>query len=172
MSAFPRDDVRTFMLDDDGRIPNNPQLPVLVYPSAIPLDDGPTQFCRARLSENGWGGTWVNGVFGYHHYHSNTHEFLGIVGGNATLALGGPDGVELDVSAGDALVLPAGTGHKRLQASSDFRVVGAYPDGKSYDMNTGEPDERPEVLENIQQVDRPERDPLFGPNGPLVQIWS
>lgn len=172
MSEFEAEDVRTFMLDDDGRIPNNPTFPLLVYPDAIPLEDDPQGFCRGRIAENGWGGMWINGVFGYHHYHSNTHEFLGVVSGGARLALGGPDGIELEVSAGDALVLPAGTGHKRLESSSDFRVVGAYPAGKSYDMNTGEPEERPEVLENIKEVEQPPKDPLFGEDGPLVELWG
>jgi uncharacterized protein YjlB len=172
MEHFDTDDVRTYMLDDDGRIPNNPQFPLLVYPGAIPTGDDPVGHCKSRLGDNGWAGTWVNGVFDYHHYHSNTHEFLGVVGGRAKLALGGPEGVELEVEAGDALVLPAGTGHKRLESSSDFRVVGAYPGGQTYDMNTGDPDERPEVVENIGRVGSPGKDPLFGAQGPLVEIWG
>lgn len=172
MSSFDPHDVRTFMLEDDGRIPNNPKLALLVYSGAIPTDDDPQSFCRNRLAKNGWGGIWVNGVFDYHHYHSNTHEFLGVVSGSARLALGGPEGIELDVSAGDALVLPAGTGHKRLDASSDFRVVGAYPGSADYDMNTGEPGERPQVLQNIREVGAPDNDPLFGVDGPLVALWE
>ncbi|MFW5741147.1 MAG: cupin domain-containing protein [Myxococcota bacterium] len=172
MCAYDSTRVRTFKLEDDGRIPNNPTFPVLLYPGAIALGGDPAERCRTQVEANGWGGTWLDGVFGYHHYHSNSHEFLGIVGGSATLALGGPNGVQVEVRAGDAVVLPAGTGHKRLTASSDFRVIGAYPGGMSYDMNTGEPGERPHVLANIRRVDMPEADPLFGPDGPLRALWS
>ncbi|MFB6264945.1 MAG: cupin domain-containing protein [Bradymonadaceae bacterium] len=107
-------------------------------------------------------------MYAHHHYHSNTHEFLGVVGGRAELKIGGEQGIAVDVALGDALVLPAGTGHKRLSASRGFRVLGAYPGGEQWDINTGEPGERPEVLENIRRVGAPDRDPLFGEDGPVV----
>lgn len=50
-------------------------------------------------------------------------------------------------------------------------MVGAYPRGQSWDLRTGEPGERPEVLENIRRVPLPETDPLFGENGPLAEHW-
>jgi uncharacterized protein YjlB len=165
-------EVQSFMLEDDGTFPNNPTLPVVVYPQAIAGREDPVTFCRQRLQENGWGGTWVNGVFGHHHYHSNAHEFLGFVSGHATLALGGPNGVQVEVSAGDVAILPAGTAHRRLDSSSDFRVVGAYPGGMAYDMNTGEPGEREAACERITRVPVPDADPLFGEEGPLRQLWS
>jgi uncharacterized protein YjlB len=62
-------------------------------------------------------------------------------------------------------------GHRNLGSSRDFLVVGAYPEGQSWDLRTGEPDERPEVLENISKVPLPETDPVFGDEGPLHEHW-
>lgn len=39
-------------------------------------------------------------------------------------------GFELTMTAGHALVLPAGTGHKKLRFSADFWIIGAYPQGQ------------------------------------------
>lgn len=70
------------------------------------------------------------------------------------------------------VVIPAGVGHCNVGSSSEFLVVGAYPRGQSWDLHTGEPDERPEVLENIRNVPFPEADPVFGKEGPLLEQWK
>ena len=165
--------VREYRFEDDGRIPNNPNLPLLVYPGALGESERGSSRCKERLAGNGWGGAWVNGVFSYHHYHSTSHEVLCVVGGSASIAFGGPEGEVVAVEAGDVVVIPAGVGHKNEGSSRDFSVVGAYPRGQEdYDLRTGEEGERPEVLENIQGVPLPEADPLHGRQGPLVEIWS
>ena len=159
MELFPMSDknVKTFMFEDDGSIPNNPDLPMIVYQGALP--ENSVAAARQMFQEHQWGGTWVNGIFSYHHYHSTAHEALAVVRGSADVQFGGPQGQRLKVKAGDIVVLPAGTGHCNKGASSDFTVVGAYPRGQNWDMNTGEPDERPEVLENIRNVPLPKEDP-------------
>ena len=165
--------IREYRFEDDGRIPNNPTLPLLVYPGALGEPGRDPSRCKEKLAENGWGGAWVNGVFSYHHYHSTSHEVLCVVGGSASIAFGGPEGEVVEVEAGDVVVIPAGTGHKNEGSSGDFSVVGAYPRGQeSYDLRTGEEGERPEVLENIRGVSLPEADPLHGQQGPLVERWS
>ncbi len=166
-------EVREHFFEDDGRIPNNPELPLLVYPGALGESDLWPSRCKELLAENGWGGAWVDGVFSYHHYHSNAHEVLCMVSGGANVAFGGPEGITAEVKVGDVVVIPAGVGHCNAGSSGDFAVVGAYPQGQeSYDLRTGEEDERPEVLENIRNVPFPEADPLFGRRGPLLDHWS
>ena len=165
--------VREYRFEDDGRIPNNPTLPLLVYPRAIGEPERDLSRCREKLAENGWGGAWVNGVFPYHHYHSTSHEVLCVVGGSARIAFGGPEGEVVEVEAGDVVVIPAGTGHKNEGSSGGFSVVGAYPRGQEgYDLRTGEAGERPEVLENIRKVPLPQADSLHGNRGPLIERWS
>jgi uncharacterized protein YjlB len=162
----------TCYLRDDGRIPNHPTLPLLVYPLALALSRGdPASIAETIFRRNRWGGLWRNGIYDFHHYHSTAHEALAIVRGDAVVQLGGEGGITLSLSAGDVLVLPAGTGHKRLSASRDLLVVGAYPPGQQWDLCRGEPGERPRVLDNIRATPLPETDPIFGRSGPLVECW-
>jgi uncharacterized protein YjlB len=166
-------DVGEYWFEDDGGIPNNPTLPLLVYPQALAEDILDPSRCTELLSKNGWGGSWVDGVFPYHHYHSTSHEVLCVIGGSASITFGGPQGETIEVSAGDAVVIPAGVGHCNEGSDSEFSVVGAYPRGQeNYDLRTGEEGERPEVLENISNAALPESDPLFGDEGPLVRRWT
>ena len=161
-------------LADDGRIPNNPRLALAIYPGVLRLSRegrSAAAFVQDLFHENGWAGSWVNGVFSYHHFHAKAHEVLGCFDGRATVLFGGENGVEVDILAGDAVVIPAGVGHKNLGCSSDFGVVGAYPPGQSPDMKYGEPDERPRCLEEIALVDSPETDPVYGAGGPLLKLW-
>jgi uncharacterized protein YjlB len=156
-------------LADDGTIPNSP-LPLLLYAGAVEADVGPAHLEQV-LRQNNWLGLWRNGVFPYHHYHSTSHEVLACAAGEATVLFGGPSGRELSVAAGDVVVIPAGVAHKRIAASGDFLVIGGYPDGRSWDMNYGRPNERSAALANIRAVPLPDTDPLSGPDGPLVELW-
>jgi uncharacterized protein YjlB len=166
-------EVRDHLFEDDGRIPNNPKLPLLIYQRVLGEDDLSPSRCKELLAQHGWAGAWVNGVFSYHHYHSISHEVLVVVGGEARLTFGGPEGETVEVEVGDAVVIPAGVGHCNEGSSDDFSVIGAYPRGQEpYDLRTGEESERPEVLENIRNVSLPQTDPLFGEKGPLLRTWS
>jgi uncharacterized protein YjlB len=127
---------------------------VLVYRS-VDADD-----MRRLFAEHGWVGAWTNGVFDFHHFHSTSHEVLGVVAGAATLELGGPQGEAFEVTAGDVLVLPAGPGHRRAAARDGFPVVGAFPVGQEdYDLlREGDGAAR----ERIRAVPLPEQDPVGG----------
>ena len=174
MRERPQDiEVREYRFEDDGHIPNNPTLPLLVYVQALAEHERNPSSCKELLARNGWGGAWVDGVFPYHHYHSTSHEVLCVVGGEARITFGGPEGETVEVEAGDVVVIPAGVGHCNEGSGGGFSVVGAYPEGQEdYDLRTGAEGERPEVLENIRNVPLPERDPLLGGGGPLLGRWS
>lgn len=159
------------VLLDDGAIPNNPDLPLIVHRGAVSGEADMAAAFERLFARNGWGGGWRDSIFPYHHYHSTAHEALGIAAGHATVRFGGEPGVTVEVRAGDAVVIPAGVGHKNLGCSGDFLVVGAYPRGQRPDMNTGRAEERAGALENIRRVPLPPMDPVYGPDGPLVQRW-
>ena len=164
--------VETWRLADDGTIPNNPDLPLLVYRQAVTLpDDDPACVFEALFTANGWPAAWRNGIFPFHHFHSTAHEALGVFSGSATARFGGESGIEATVAAGDVVIVPAGVGHKALEASPDLGIVGAYPAGTRPDMCRGAPGERPRSLHAIARVAMPGRDPLYGGDGPLRRHW-
>ncbi|UVI30078.1 cupin domain-containing protein [Paenibacillus spongiae] len=160
--------VQIYYFEDDGVMPNNRHLPVILYLGAMKEDTAQTE---RRFNRNNWRNSWTNGVFDFHHYHSNAHEVLGVTRGSAALQLGGVQGTEVSVQAGDVVVLPAGTAHKKLSASADFQVVGAYPDGMNYNLRKEAPEDRLKSLDEIPHVPLPEMDPVYGPIGPLMKYW-
>jgi uncharacterized protein YjlB len=164
---------KTFLFRDDGAIPNNPVLPLVLYRRAVRLERAgdPAAIFEQLFDRNGWGDSWRNGIYDYVHYHSRTHEVLGIARGRARVQFGGPEGEELDLAAGDVAILPAGTGHRSLMASPDFLVVGAYPPDGQYDEYRGSRDEHERALVSIPDTPLPDKDPVYGANGPLTKLW-
>ena len=155
------------LLKQNGWMPNNPRLPVLLYRDAIEAKDAAV--FEKRFGSNDWPAQWRNGIYDFHHYHSTAHEVLGIVSGNARIVLGGENGRELTIRAGDVAVLPAGTGHCKLEASQDFLVVGAYPTGQHWDICRKAP--TPEEQVRMKNVPFPPSDPVHGKGGALTRHW-
>ncbi|MBA2778085.1 cupin domain-containing protein [Halomonas kenyensis] len=151
---------------DDGRIPNS-RLATLVFRSrgVNPVLDREAIAERFErlFSANDWQPSWRGGVFDYHHYHSTAHEAFGVLSGWGRLRLGGEQGDDLELRTGDALVLPAGTGHCHLEASRDFLLLAAYPeDQPRLDLLTADPAEHDAAVARIAKVSHPARDPLGG----------
>ncbi len=156
---------------DDGTFPNSP-LPLLLYPGALEKKHASPEGFERLFEKNGWPPQWRASVFTYHHYHSTSHEVLGVATGEATLMFGGPKGREVRVAAGDAVLIPAGVAHRRLVASPDFLVVGAYPPGADWNLLRGNPEDRPKADRDIAAVPMPESDPVTGRVGGLLRLWA
>lgn len=158
-------------LTDDGVFPNS-SLPVLYYNHVIMKERNNISLAFVELFNGyNWTNHWIGGIQTVHHYHSNTHEVLGVIKGNTTLMLGGDSGQRLDIQQGDVLVIPAGVAHRNLGSEDDVMCVGAYPAGRGYDMNYGNSGERPLVDRNIGSAQIPNTDPVYGLDGGLVKIW-
>ncbi len=172
-AAVARRRPKTFMFKDDGTIPNNPDVPVLFYPQVVDLagEHDPAAVFEALFAANDWGSSWRNGIYDYVHYHSAIHEVLGIARGQARVRLGGDKGEEVDLRAGDVVVLPAGTGHQNLMQSEDFLVVGAYPPSGEYDLCRGSKADHERALASIPLCPPPNFDPVYGKSGPLTRHW-
>ena len=174
LTAMTQNDIEpeTFLFKDDGKIPNS-KYPLLLYKKVFQATGSAGALgMEEHFAANNWTNSWRNGVFSYHHYHSTTHEVLGVYSGSALLQLGGEKGQKVRVQAGDIIVIPAGVGHKKLESSADFGVVGAYPDGRSYDTLRGEPGERPQADKNIAAVPIPATDPFLGKEGGVGDFWK
>lgn len=163
-------EIIVLQLNENENFPNNPTLPVLLYKNVFGESVSPVQI-EKLFKENNWGGSWRNGIYNFHHYHSTAHEALGVYGGWAEVQLGGEGSEIVRIEKGDLVVLPAGTAHKRISSGDGFAVVGAYPDKQSWDMNYGEKDEMELSKQNIANVALPSADPVFGKNGRMFNFW-
>ncbi|WP_346795636.1 cupin domain-containing protein [Halomonas sp. Bachu 37] len=157
---------------DDGSIPNT-RLATLHYRSGgldSTLDrEAIAERFERLFSVSGWTPSWRGGVYDYHHYHSIAHEAFGVLAGWGRLRLGGERGEDVEIRAGDTLVLPAGTGHCSLEASDDFLLLAAYPeDQRELDLLPADPAEHDAAVVRIAKVSRPAYDPL---GGELARWW-
>jgi uncharacterized protein YjlB len=176
MQRTPADSihVETHLLSPSEAIPNHPTLPLMVYRKALSdTSRGNADQVERLIQKNRWTGTWQNGVFPFHHFHSNAHEVLAVCSGRAQVHFGGPDGPAVQVESGDVAILPPGTGHKRIDATGDFLLVGGYPEGQEdYDLMRGDPAELPEAEKRIVATPLPAADPIYGADGPLLAYWE
>ena len=165
--------IETLKLEENGFFPNNSELPVLIYKKIFDFSGSdPAAAIEKVFSENDWGGSWRNGIYSFQHYHSTAHEALGVYGGWAEVQLGGPGNEPVRIEMGDLVVLPAGTAHKKINSGDGFAVVGAYPDGQTWDMNYGKEGEFPKSKQNTAKVTLPKNDPVFGKNGKMFEYWK
>jgi len=150
--------------------------PLLIYYSAYPPNTTPSTL-ESHLSTNKVIAQWRYTMYSQTHYHSTTHEVLCVFRGRARLLFGGeenPGKVEVEVGAGDAVVVPAGVAHRLLEDVSSggyggFCMVGSYPKGCSWDMCYGSESEG-DKAKAVAVVKWLERDPLYGEDGPA--LWG
>ena len=159
-----------FRFRDDGLVPNHPFWPLVVYRGAVrlPKEFDPAAVMEALFRANGWGDTWRNGIYDYVHYHSRTHEVLGVSRGTAKVQFGGKKGKTLILKGGDVAVLPAGTWHQCLSASSDFLHIRLL----ELMTNARLPNSTRARSRRSLKVGRPRKDPVYGSKGPVLQNWK
>ena len=182
------------LLREAGTSPNNGALPLIVYRGAIEVGgEEPEAAVERHFGANGWGDGFRGDTFPFHHYHSIAHEVVGCARGTARLQFGGPGGPVVDVRAGDAVLIPAGVVHARLDDAPGYVSVGAYPPGQQPDLcvlSDGDADvsnarddteglalkvvgeaEMPAIRAAIAAVPLPGSDPLAGAGGPVASLW-
>jgi uncharacterized protein YjlB len=123
------------------------------------------------FAANGWRQSWRDGIYPFRHFHTRTHEVLGVARGRVRIELGGRAGRRFDVRAGDVIVLPAGVSHRRIAASKDLLVVGSYPRGGDYDEPRAGELDVDEAAVRVRKVRKPAKDPVFGSRGALTTLW-
>jgi uncharacterized protein YjlB len=163
---------QSIFFSQDEKIPNNQNLPVLIYRQVIERQTADKdRIFKRHFEKTGWRGGWTGVIFDYHHFHPNAHEALAIAKGHVSVLLGGESGKEFDLEAGDLLVLPAGTGHKMASQSESLVVVGAYPPGQQDYEICKSISECPDAKERIERLPLPSSDPFYG-RGPLLNLWK
>ncbi|TYJ52675.1 hypothetical protein B9479_006724 [Cryptococcus floricola] len=118
---------------------------------------------------------WRYTMYRQHHYHSTTHEVLVVTNGGARLCFGGPPEkanqgrVEVRVRRGDVMIVPAGVSHALVEDEGGFEMVGSYPkEAESWDMCTGQEEERGEAWDTIRGLKWFEKDLIYGDEGPVL----
>jgi uncharacterized protein YjlB len=159
----------SFTLEPSGAMPNHPRWPVILHRGAVEGSGEAAAALEALFARNGWPPQWRNGIYAFDHYQTRGHEALGCARGSARVRLGGPDGREVEIGPGDVAVLPVGTGHRRLSASADFLVVGAYPPGQHADICRDPA--TAEMLARIRDLPAPGSDPACGTAGGASDLW-
>lgn len=157
-----------------NRIPNTSiqHKPLMIYHGAF--NATPAEFERRLQAVGVVKPQWTYTMYSETHFHSTTHEVLGVVAGRARLCFGGeenPKRFEPVVQRGDLIIVPAGVGHRLLvdEGEQTFQMIGSYPYGKQWDMCYGRAGEESKV-QGIQNVAWFNRDPLYGDDGPAMDI--
>ena len=167
--------VSTYQIPAHGLTPNTSILhkPLLIYhsafPSSVTADQIESQLERVGVVQPQWRYT----MYSTSHFHSTSHEVLGIASGSANLCFGNEDNpkrVETVVKRGDVVVIPAGVSHRLLEdLEGGFSMVGSYPKGANWDMCYGREGEE-EKIEGIKKVEWFKRDPVYDDNGPALEV--
>ncbi len=157
------------LLDPDPIIPNS-TLPVLIYRAAIAPKNGKALGFKDLYNANDWHGVWRNGIYDFHHFHSISHEVLGIEAGRAQVRLGGDYRRQCRCRSRRCVDPPAGTviavsAPRPISASSAaIRAARSIRISCVRDSDT--------ALANIKAVALPKTDPVQGKDGSLLRLWA
>jgi len=169
--ALPTEAPELHVFSEDGGIPNS-RLPLVLWRGRLPAEAREGQAACALYRRNGWSGTWVYTVYPFWHFHTQGHEVLGCVSGSATIGLGGEGGISAEVRPGDVCVIPAGVGHRKLEASADFLMAGGYPPGQSGDIRRPGDVDPEKARRPIARLPLPATDPILGGLSGLPELWG
>ncbi|WP_072388440.1 cupin domain-containing protein [Hyphomicrobium sp. CS1BSMeth3] len=164
-------DIEVHRLKGNGRVPNS-RFPLVIYRGGI---TEPPLEMEAKLRRNEWPPDWHTsfGMYPKHHFHSDAHELIAVTRGTLNGRFGGHDGIDVMLSMGDLVVIPAGVGHFGVSITDDLRLTGAFPLGFGiHDFRLGYPDEYTRMVARSRRVPLPSMDPLHGAGGPLVELWA
>ena len=167
--------VLKYQIPAHGLIPNTSiqNKPLLIYKSAFPSSTNASQI-ESHLSAVGVvAPQWRYTMYNFDHFHSTSHEVLGIASGKAKLSFGHKENsnrVEEILQKGDVIVMPAGVSHRLLEdLEGGFSMVGSYPVGANWDMCYGKSGEEKKV-EGIRNLGWFKRDPVYGEEGPVLDV--
>jgi uncharacterized protein YjlB len=157
-----REAIEQYHSKPNGMLPNS-RFPLLVHRGGVP---GGGDAVRQRFRANGWYNNWrYPGIYIYPHFHSTTHECLGVASGWMEVELFGRGGTRLRVEAGDVIVMPAGVSHMMVGRSDDIMMIGGYPDGRDWDNMQEDyltEDLRRAAAKRIMMCPIPPKDPVTG----------
>ncbi|XBS69729.1 cupin [Acerihabitans sp. KWT182] len=164
--------IETFILNAAaGGVPNSP-LPLVIYRNVIPPEtNDPALWLEGHFAAHHWPAQWRYIIYPFTHFHAETHELLGVYAGSARVQFGGESGPILTLSLGDAVLIPAGVGHKAVQSDESFMVVGAYPPGMSADLCRDVPARLAMARRRVAKVPLPAYDPISGDHGGITTLW-
>jgi len=126
--------------------------------------------CSENCSRNGWGDSWRNGIYGLPAL-SLAHPKCSASRRPRARAIGGDKGRSSTSRPAMSRCIPAGTGHQRLMGARTFSWSAPIRRRGTYDECTGKPDEHASALKTIPKVAKPKADPVYGKNGPLMDLW-
>lgn len=159
-----------------GLIPNSSiqNKPLLIYQNAFSSPSISASQIESHLSSIGVvKPQWRYTMYSASHFHSTSHELLGISNGEARICFGhedNPKKVEEILRKGDVVIIPAGVAHRLLEdLTGEFEMVGAYPVGCSWDMCYGKSGEE-QKIEKIRSLSWFNKDPLYGDDGPAMDV--
>ena len=97
---------------------------------------------------------------------------LGIARGRVTRAVRRRQGLRHHLGRGDVVVLPAGTGHRRIRASRDLFVVAPIPPAAAMTNRGRKRRTMRAGSAAIAKVKLPPKDPVYGAEGALGRLWT